>query len=117
MDYKDYIEKMRDTMHREIVQQATCITLKEYPEFNNKGNLELVSPIEVSVVYYYTSTKSSESILITGINCITGDIVSEDNNGDMRYIRYCDLNADDLADLHKQIVHLKNYSLKPIMFV
>lgn len=106
MDYLKCITEMRNDMHREIVQEATCKFLVQYPEFNNEVFLELDKPIQVG-----------HNIHIVGIDCNTGDIVCEDSNNDKVYLTYGHLSTDGLAELHSTFVLGKRFTIKPNLFV
>jgi len=45
----------------------------------------------------------SEEVRVTGIDCNTGDLIGETLNGNERNIRYRDLTAENLLELHRAV--------------
>lgn len=118
MDFLTRITEMRNTMHCDIVQEATSKTLLRHPDFNQDGILELNQSItfllEVNDPF---DGLSYMNVTVIGIDCNTGDLVSEDEDGNDIYIRYDHLSTDNLAKLHSNLVIRQNYSIKPNLFV
>lgn len=118
MDYLKRITEMRNEMHRDIVQEATSKTLLRHPDFDQQGILELKKPIG-----FYTEIRDpfdGESYLyftVIGIDCITGDLVCENEDHDNIYLRYDHLPTDTLGLLHNHLVLNESYTIKPNLFV
>lgn len=111
MDYINQIARLKDKLHCEIVQQATCKTAMVQDDCD--GMLALKEPITVVKEYYrpYCGDEGypTEEVDIVGINCITGELVSYQGNED-RWIRYNQLTLEEMAVLHLRVVQQKDYS-------
>ncbi len=96
MCYSTTLDKMRNDIHRDIVQEATVRNL-----INNNdcdGILKLKEPL------FFGKYE------IHGVCCETGLLVSEDYD---RVVSYKLLTIEELVVLHNTIVEDKNYSFTP----
>ena len=103
MDYQKHIREIRDGLHKDLVQEACH---KNYIiNDNSDGVLQLHDPTYVRI--------KDEILLLISIDCESGLPTVETYLGNFRAIRYCDLNLEDLVDLHRQVVQQKQYSFTP----
>lgn len=103
MDYHQHISGIRDSLHRDLVQEA-C-----HKNFiindTSDGVLQLHNPFYIRI--------KEEVLLVVSIDCEFGLPTVETYQGNFRGIRYCDLSVEELIDLHKQVVQQKQYSFTP----
>jgi hypothetical protein len=103
MDYHKHISEIRDSLHRDLVQEA-C-----HKNFiindNSDGVLQLHDPTYIRI--------KEEMLLLVSIDCESGLPTVETYQGNFRAIRYGDLSVEELIDLHKRVVQQKQYSFTP----
>ena len=95
MNYTEQLTKMRDDMHRSIVQEATVRTFDRH----NGDRSELLLRVPLA-------TDKSE-IAVVGVNCNTGDLISENVYGVRNTLMY-----RHLSILYKAVVEVKDYKIK-----
>jgi hypothetical protein len=102
MDYQKQLNELRNNLHREIVQESTC---KIYQQLDTTdGVLLLLKPIVLHVEFYHPEWDDySEEVQVTAVDCNTGDLIGENLSGNERNVRYLDLTADKLLQLHTAI--------------
>lgn len=100
MNYTEQLTKMRDDMHRSIVQEATVRTFDRH----NGDRSELLLRVPLS-------TDKGE-IAVVGVNCSTGDLISENVYGVRNTLMYRHLSVEELSILHKAVVEVKDYKIK-----
>jgi hypothetical protein len=96
MNYVDHLFKLRNDIHRDIVQEATVRTMVR--GYDTEGVLLLKEPI------------SFGGTTVSSICCETGLLLSEDGD---KIIPYQKLTVEDLAVLHNRVVQSKQYSFTP----
>jgi hypothetical protein len=103
MDYAHELMKMRNDMHRNIVQEATVKTFLQ----QDGKNCELIMRIPFAT--------DVNDISIIGVCCSSGNLISEDENGNRNTMRYHHLTLEELSMLHKAIVEVKDYKIKHLV--
>jgi hypothetical protein len=102
MDYQKQLSQLRDNLHREVVQESTCKIFQQLD--TTDGVLLLLKPLVLHVEFYHPEWDDySEEVRVTGIDCNTGDLIGETLNGNERNIRYIDLTAENLLELHRAV--------------
>ena len=102
MDYQKQLNELRDNLHREIVQESTCKISQQMD--TTDGVLLLLKPVVLHVEFYHPEWDDySEEVQVTAVDCNTGDLIGETLSGNDRNIRYRDLTAEKLLELHKAI--------------
>jgi hypothetical protein len=100
MDHQKVLDQLKDSLHREIVQESTCKICQQMD--TTDGVLLLVNPIVLHIQYYHPERDDFfVEVKVLGVNCNTGDLVGEDLDGNDRNIRYRDLTAENLLELYK----------------
>ncbi len=99
MDYTEQLMRMRDDMHRDIVQEAT---VKTFPQHDGR-NAELLLRIPLAT--------DKNNIYVIGVNCGTGDLISENENGTRNTLMYRHLSVEELSILHRAVVQVKDYKI------
>jgi len=103
MDYAHEIMQMRNNMHRDIVQEATVKTfLQHYGK-------------EAELVMRMALATDKNSLYVVGVCCNTGDLLSEDEDGNRNTMKYHHLSLEELAMVHKAIVEVKDYKIKHLV--
>lgn len=100
MDYSEQLTKMRDDMHRSIVQEAVVKTFDRHN--GDKSELLLRVPLATD----------KNNIYVIGVNCNTGDLISENENGTRNTLMYRHLSVEELSILYKAVVEVKDYKIK-----
>ena len=99
MDYTEQLMRMRDNMHRDIVQEAT---VKTFPQHDgDRAELLLRIPLATD----------KENIYVIGVNCNTGDLISENEDGNRNSLMYRHLSVEELSILHRAVVQVKDYKI------
>jgi hypothetical protein len=102
MDYQKQLSQLRDNLHREVVQESTCKIFQQLD--TTDGVLLLLKPLVLHVEFYHPEWDDySEEVRVTGVDCNTGDLIGETLNGNERNIRYIDLTAENLLELHRAV--------------
>jgi hypothetical protein len=102
MDYQKQLNELRNNLHREIVQESTCKVFQQTG--TTDGVLLLLKPIVLHVEFYHPEWDDySEEVQVTAVDCNTGDLIGENLSGNERNVRYMDLTADNLLQLHTAI--------------
>ena len=102
MDYQKQLSQLRDNLHREVVQESTCKIFQQLD--TTDGVLLLLKPLVLHVEFYHPEWDDySEEVRVTGVDCNTGDLIGETLNGNERNIRYIDLTAEKLLELHRAV--------------
>ena len=103
MDYQQHIREIRDSLHRELVQEA-C-----HKNFiindNSDGVLQLHRPFYIRI--------KTEILYLIGIDCEVGFPVVETYVGNFRQVRYSNLTMDELVRLHSDVVMNRLYTFTP----
>ena len=102
MDYQKVLNELRNNLHKEVVQESTC---KIYQQMDTIGGVLLLhKPVVLHVEFYHPEWDDySEEVRITAVDCNTGDLIGETLNGNERNVRYRDLTAEKLLELHQAI--------------
>jgi hypothetical protein len=90
VSYTSTIEKLRNDLHRDVVQTASLkdIDFEGFYEFNN--------PIEM-VYTYYTNDREMKGRTVKIIGIVwDGNIISEDMDGNDVNLRYRDISIENL---------------------
>jgi hypothetical protein len=103
MNYPEMLIKIRTDMHRDIVQEATVKTFSIHD--GEPAELTLRIPFGMD----------TEDLYIIGVDCSTGDLISEDVNGNRNTVRYQHLSIEELAIIHLAIVEVKDYSINHLV--
>ena len=103
MDYLETLLRFRNDMHRDILQEATVKTFSQHE--GNNAELTLRIPFGMD----------KEDLYIIGVDCSTGDIISENVNGIRNTVRYQHLSIEELAMLHRTIVDAKDYKINQLV--
>ena len=115
MDYQKQLNQLRDNLHKEIVQESTCRTCQQMD--TTDGVLLLHKPVAILIEYYRPEWDDySEEVLVTAVDCNTGDLIGESLNGNERNIRYRDLTAEKLLELHTAVTS-KQYQFTEYQYV
>jgi hypothetical protein len=102
MDYQKELSQLRDNLHREVVQESTCKIFQQLD--TTDGVLLLLKPLVLHVEFYHPEWDDySEEVRVTAVDCNTGDLIGETLNGNERNIRYIDLTAENLLELHRAV--------------
>jgi hypothetical protein len=102
MDYQKQLSQLRDNLHREVVQESTCKIFQQLD--TTDGVLLLLKPLVLHVEFYHPEWDDySEEVRVTAVDCNTGDLIGETLNGNERNIRYIDLTAENLLELHRAV--------------
>ena len=102
MDYQKVLNDLRNDLHKEVVQESTCRIFQQLD--TTDGVLLLLKPLVLHVEFYHPEWDDySEEVRVMGIDCNTGDLIGENLNGNERNIRYRDLTAEKLLDLHRAV--------------
>lgn len=91
MDYQSTINKVRDDIHRLIVNESTVVN--SIQGNTSKGILELMEPTNK----------------VNGVCCITGYLLGPDL---YQVVSYREIPTDDLIVLHRRFILEKKYSFK-----
>ena len=106
MDYKKVLNDLRDNLHKEVVQESTRRIFQQMD--TTDGVLLLHKPLVLHVEFYHPEWDDySEEVRVTAVDCNTGDLIGETMNGNERNIRYIDLTAEKLLELHQSIAAKK----------
>lgn len=103
MNYTEQIMQMRDNMHRDIVQEAL---VKAFPLHDGK-KAELLLRVPLST--------DREDISVVGVNCSTGDLISENGDGHRNTLMYRHLSVEELSILHRAVVQVKDYRINQLV--
>jgi hypothetical protein len=103
MDYQQHIREIRDSLHRELVQEACHknFILND----TSDGVLQLHNPFYIRI--------KEEILYLVYIDCETGLPTVETYLGNFRQIRYSSLTVEELIELHRNVVINKQYSFTP----
>ena len=102
MDYQKVLNDLRNDLHKEVVQESTCRIFQQLD--TTDGVLLLLKPLVIHVEFYHPEWDNySEEVRVMGIDCNTGDLIGETMNGNERNIRYRDLTAEKLLELHRAV--------------
>ena len=102
MDYQKVLNDLRNDLHKEVVQESTCRIFQQLD--TTDGVLLLLKPLVLHVEFYHPEWDDySEEVRVMGIDCNTGDLIGETLNGNERNIRYRDLTAEKLLELHRAV--------------
>ena len=102
MDYQKVLNDLRNDLHKEVVQESTCRIFQQLD--TTDGVLLLLKPLVLHVEFYHPEWDNySEEVRVMGIDCNTGDLIGETMNGNERNIRYRDLTAEKLLELHRAV--------------
>jgi hypothetical protein len=102
MDYQKQLSQLRDNLHRDVVQESTCKIFQQLD--TTDGVLLLLKPLVLHVEFYHPEWDDySEEVRVTAVDCNTGDLIGETLNGNERNIRYIDLTAENLLELHRAV--------------
>lgn len=108
MNYSTELLKLRDEMHCKIVQEATVHTFRV--QGHTEGYIELAEPLRFYVTEYRPyGDDITEERFVVGVHSETGDLIGEDIDGNLRFVRYTDLTMEELAYLHDYVVQQKQY--------
>lgn len=99
MNYTEQLIQMRDDMHRDIVQEAT---VKTFPIHDGK-RAELLIRVPLST--------DRNNISVVGVDCHTGDLISENEDGNRNSLMYRHLSVEELSILHRAVVQVKDYKI------
>lgn len=105
MDYASELIRMRTNMHRDIVQEATVKTFNQH--YGDNAELTLRIPLCIDC--------SDDNIYVIGVSCSSGDLISEDDNGNRNTVKYYNLSMEELSMLHKAIVETKDYKINHLV--
>jgi hypothetical protein len=91
----------RDNLHREII-----IYTMKLNQFNEEFDLLLKEPFVYDRSYYrpYSSERGPEMIKILGVDGTSGELLSENQFGESRFIYYHELTLEELTRLHHSVL-------------
>ena len=99
MDYSAELNKIRDTMHREII-------LETIQTVRGQENMVMVleKPIRFNLAYYRPGPRNgNEDVLITGVDGTSNELTGTNLDGEERFIYYRDVPVEVLAILHRTV--------------
>ena len=91
----------RDNLHREII-----IYTMKLNQFNEEFDLLLKEPFVYDRSYYrpYSSERGPEMIKILGVDGTSGELLSENQFGESRFVYYHELTLEELTRLHHSVL-------------
>jgi len=102
MDYQKVLNDLKNDLQKEVVKESTCRIFQQMD--TTDGVLLLLKPLVLHVEFYHPEWDDySEEVRVTSIDCNTGDLIGETLNGNERNIRYRDLTAEKLLELHRAV--------------
>lgn len=108
MDYVMEFIRLRDLLHKQIIQNVIVDNRLEPEEYTIRFNY----PVECTVTYYRpTANNGIENVIILGVDGVNNELIAVNEHGEDRFVFYSDLKMEDLAIIHR-IVHTKNYIIK-----
>ena len=81
---------LRNDMHRSIIHMSIKAA--------GAGDMQVQLNMPISVKY--CDRDVTYSAMITGVNCINGELIAENSAGSRRRVYYNDLTMEELARLH-----------------
>jgi len=102
MSYSKSIQEIRDSVHREIVQESTSGTFLR----RGKGENQIVLKNPVNIT---NGSKTKSDVMVGFVCCNTGRLMSSDGCTE---VRYQDVPVDDLVVLHTEIIQKKSYTFR-----
>lgn len=111
MNFISQLNSIRDSMHRELVQEATVRTFMT--EDSTDGFIELVEPFRFyKDDYHPLKGNYTYECYVIGIHSNSGDLMGEDIDGFQRCINYRDLSLEEMAKLHEYVVQQKQFKFR-----
>ena len=91
----------RDNLHREIIVYTMKLN-----QFNEEFDLLLKEPFVYDRSYYrpYSSERGPEMIKILGVDGTSGELLSENQFGESRFVYYHELTLEELTRLHHSVL-------------
>ena len=92
--------KLRDVLHRDLVQEACHKNFVKTG--NSNGVLQLHNPIYIKF--------KDEVLYLVAIDCDMGHLIVETYVGTFKQVRYNNLTKEELITVHRDVVENKSYS-------
>jgi hypothetical protein len=108
MLYRKQLEDIRNTLHKEIVTEATVKNLLNGNDSEGVLHLKFQQMVKIEITYGYGEGTTVDAF-IDSVDCNTGNIFGTDGNGNEVNIRYSDLSIEQLISLHEEVVVNKQY--------
>ena len=105
MDYLETLLRFRNDMHRDIVQEETVKTF----HLHDGNPAELIFRVPFS-----TDNPYGGELYVVGVDCMTGNLISENNDGNRNSLRYLHLTIEELATIHK-VITTKDYTINQLV--